>query len=668
MNETYIFLVFLNEVRIYGRQPDGTLFKAETAPSIEDFAEAKKDDQIWKSSDIGLVFSPTFTRNERARAEQTLRHSGFESVEQLDFDQRLIDMVAAHNQALIMSADGDDLFMSLYNVGQRQLVALKKFKGMGKDPRVKVLAEKIWQQIIDETPYLNKATGLPVVAKVAAKFILSGKSEETGSVILEGESRDYFITRHDLDITNNIDQGGSSLLTAFSTFCETAKVEKSDCILILSYGLGGNPYFENLLNGVLSDTLKVDKKLRESILSELMNGLGGVQAKSACGIIADELPADSIHATVNERSISFHIDFPSGIDRIEVLRDGKHIRTITSPDFTDSGLEFAHEYAYTFIIISVSEDGVVARSRGMTRKFTTTTIVVDAPEPLKIKDEGKSVVVSWKQSGKNEVRVFVSEKPFPYHINDHVDLANFPYEQINTIDTSFSVAKDFCGERFYMPVSVEGSTGIVGDQSRIQSTVLPSGVRIDSTSGGHVRVIWTWTGIPAVRIRWKDEFGGCDAAEILQKDSPEPEFELPLSSRARELEVAVSSFFVSSEGDTIESEKVNLHVKLKPAKINFLEVKKPSLFKRNIYTLTLQAESVPPCDIYVLIEEGNVPMNLIDYHSYMTIPLAELTPGTAKSFKLEYHRSNKSVPLYFRIIAADRNRPVVIIPETMSVK
>lgn len=667
MNDTYIFFVLINEVIVFGQQPDGSVYREKDFPSLNDFISSNNDNKTWKNASYGLVFSVVYTKNERARALQNMRRNGFEDVRELDFDQYLIEMVGAHRQAIVMMSDGDDLFMSLYDITTRQRIDVKRVAGAGRDPRVKVLAENIWQQLIEDASYLDKDKGLPVVAKVAARFIKSGKPEESGTVSLEGEEHDYFITKHDANIDNSIDFGGASVLTSLRTFSENNNVQKSDCVLFLSFGLGGNPYFENLLNGTFPDTTIVDKDLRESIITDMFDNINNKSNNSGINIIADELPAGNIHATAKEDCIKFKIDFPQDITRIDVFRDGKPIRTLTDPEFTDSDLERAHEYLYTFVLVNVGNDGSVSKSRGINIKFTTTDVVLKAPPTLKLEDSDKSEEIFWDNPDNDNVNVFVSSKPFPYHANDKIDMAQFPYKAVRTLDNKFVIAKDFCGERYFLPVTIVDNTGIAGEQKVISSSIPPSSARIDSTTGGHVKVIWTWEGLQAVRIRWQTENGDNDWRDVNKDDSPTPEFELPLSPKARNVSVAVSSIFTNASGETVESRSINLKVSLKPVRVDFLEVKKPSLFKRNKYTIVLRAESQPPCDLYVLIEEGRVPLNITDFKSYLTIPHTELASPTEKAFTLEYHRNNKSVPLYFRIIAANRALPVIITPETKSV-
>ena len=86
------------------------------------------------------------------------------------------------------------------------------------------------------------------------------------------------------------------------------------------------------------------------------------------------------------------------------------------------------------------------------------------------------------------------------------------------------------------------------------------------------------------------------------------------------------------------------------------------------YTLMLLAESEPPCDLYVLIGEGTIPLDLTNFKSHLTIHHEDLEAGAEKKFPLTYRRLQKGQPLFFRIIAADRSIPLKVVPETQKLK
>ena len=120
----------------------------------------------------------------------------------------------------------------------------------------------------------------------------------------------------------------------------------------------------------------------------------------------------------------------------------------------------------------------------------------------------------------------------------------------------------------------------------------------------------------------------------------------------------------------LESEPSIQKVALSPVKVDFIEAKSEArLFShKNEFSVTLQADGEPPCDLCVLLEEGAMPLNLTNFKSHCTIAHTDLADGTAKKFTFTYQRMQKKLPLYFRIIAADRSLPLKVVPETQKIK
>lgn len=676
MNSSYLITVSREGSCLYGGMPGGdggyTVFEMErkaggdvcgwdALPAITGKAGAS----------VGVMFTPAFTQNEKDAAIAGLMNMGQATVTEYDFNEHLCRNIKGHAFALVMTADGGDIFIATYRTTDGRLLYERRIDGAGHDPRVPVLAECIWQKLISDAPYLDKQKDFGEVLRTAAGFIASGRAEMEGEILLEGEPREFFVRRRDAEVDNSIDHGSATLLSAMRDFRTAYKTDDGDTVMVLSAGLAGNKYFEDILRGLLPDMIEVDDALRKAVLNNVMDLMNDNPAAGGA-FVADGLPRKNIRVERGETSIKFKIDIPDAFSEAEAYRDGKKLHTLTAamPEFTDTGLEPAKEYSYTFVLVYTDDMGRRKETRGC--DITVGTMAVRPPEAVRltIADDADKAVLKWSKPNRGEVKIYVSDKPFGLHPNDRVeDVGALNAETISSLDTEHIVKKDFCGQRFYLPVTVGGGVAVAGNEVCVSSMVPPRGVRTDATVPGRVKVVWLWDGVPAVRVKWT----GADGNEMwqdIERGAAEPEFELPSLPKTGDVEVGVSSLFTCSDGETMTSSEVKCKAAVTTVKVNYTEAKSEAkLFtNKDKYSVTLQAESEPPCDLYVLIQEGNSIYNKNNFKSHFTIHHSELATGGARKFTISYQRNNKKVPLYFIIIPADGNAKVKIVPEVKSVK
>lgn len=672
MTKYYMMKVSREGVQLYGgRQEDKgsyTVFEDRNLKTVEEFCDINVTDSDKEENVIGTIFSASYTEAEKRSIMGKLSQHGYTHLKEYDLNCYLCEIYKAFPHALILSADGNDLYVSYYDTDKKEAIATGKINEAGKDPRVEKLAECIWKKLLEESPYLSKKDDFNAVKLEAKAFLHSKKSELDGTIYLEGENHDFFIKRKDAEIDNLLDYGSSSVLSHLSNFVNQNNIRKEETVLLLSDGLTGNQYFHDVFNGFTPEMGEIDEKRLYDILTMMMNDLAETGIGDSDNI--DRMPLSFIREKRGENSIFFDIKFPKGASAIEVYRDDEKIRTITDSQFTDSDLQTDHTYRYGFVAVYKNEYGDELRSEKTTKDISTSKLQLPTPVSLNIKQTEKEATITWKKPERGIVRIYHSPKPFELHRNDIIEDVNaFDYPVLSSLETNYIVQKNFCGERYFIPVTIVENVGIVGEQQGITSMITPKGVRIDSTDIAHIKVIWLWDDVPMVRIKWAAEDGN-EKWEDIANDGHSPEFELPLAAKARNFAVSVSALYKTSDGKTLESEPSIQKVALSPVKVDFIEAKSEArLFShKNEFSVTLQADGEPPCDLCVLLEEGAMPLNLTNFKSHCTIAHTDLADGTAKKFTFTYQRMQKKLPLYFRIIAADRNLPLKVVPETQKIK
>lgn len=669
MTKYYMMKVSREGVQLYGgRQEDKgsyTVFEGRNLKTVEEFCDINVTDSDKEESVIGTIFSASYTEAEKRSIMGKLSQHGYKHLKEYDLNSSLCVTYKNFPYALILSADGNDLYVGYYDTDKKKAIATTTINEAGKDPRVEKLAECIWKKLLEESSYLNKKADFEAVKAEAKAFLQSNKSELDGTIYLEGGTHDFFIKRKDAEIDNLLDYGSSSVLSHLSNFVNKNHVKREETILLLSDGVSGNQYFHDVFNGFTPEMAEMDEKCLYDILTVMVNDLANIKVDSRIAPI----PLANIREKRGENSIFFDIKFPKGANAIEVYRDDEKIRTITDSQFTDSDLQTDHTYRYGFVAVYKNEYGDELRSEKTTKDISTSKLQLPTPVSLNIKQTEKEATITWKKPERGIVRIYHSPKPFELHRNDMIEDVNaFDYPVLSSLETNYIVQKNFCGERYFIPVTIVENVGIVGEQQGITSMITPKGVRIDSTDIAHIKVIWLWDDVPMVRIKWAAEDGN-EKWEDIANDGQSPDFELPLAAKARNFAVSVSALYKTSDGKTLESEPSIQKVALSPVKVDFLEAKSEAgwFSHKNEFSVTLQADGEPPCDLCVLLEEGAMPLNLTNFKSHCTIAHTDLADGTAKKFTFTYQRMQKKLPLYFRIIAADRSLPLKVVPETQKI-
>lgn len=670
MTKYYMMKVSREGVQLYGgRQEDKgsyTVFEDRNLKTVEEFCDINVTDSDKEESVIGTIFSASYTEAEKRSIMGKLSQHGYKHLKEYDLNSSLCVTYKNFPYALILSADGNDLYVGYYDTDKKKAIATTTINEAGKDPRVEKLAECIWKKLLEESSYLNKKADFEAVKAEAKAFLQSNKSELDGTIYLEGETHDFFIKRKDAEIDNLLDYGSSSVLSHLSNFVNKNHVKREETILLLSDGVSGNQYFHDVFNGFTPEMAEMDEKCLYDILTVMVNDLANIKVDSRIAPI----PLANIREKRGENSIFFDIKFPKDASAIEVYRDDEKIRTITDSQFTDADLQTDHTYRYGFVAVYKNEYGDELRSEKTTKDISTSKLQLPTPVSLNIKQTEKEATITWKKPERGIVRIYHSPKPFELHRNDMIEDVNaFDYPVLSSLETNYIVQKNFCGERYFIPVTIVENVGIVGEQQGITSMITPKGVRIDSTDIAHIKVIWLWDDVPMVRIKWAAEDGN-EKWEDIANDGQSPDFELPLAAKARNFAVSVSALYKTSDGKTLESEPSIQKVALSPVKVDFLEAKSEAgwFSHKNEFSVTLKADGEPPCDLCVLLEEGAMPLNLTNFKSHCTIAHTDLADGTAKKFTFTYQRMQKKLPLYFRIIAADRSLPLKVVPETQKIK
>ena len=380
-----------------------------------------------------------------------------------------------------------------------------------------------------------------------------------------------------------------------------------------------------------------------------------------------DINPNSISLDVQENQIGFSIPFPNRAKSIEIYRDGTLIKNLTGSSYMDVNLKPEQPYTYKFITIYVDCTQKKHSSMGITQVIRP----MSPPKPVKLvmTEQDDIVKLSWDKPNKGTLCIYESDKTFDILENNKVNIDNLKHRQLDISGNSYQLRKNFSGVKYFLPITVQGNIGVAGKEVKIVSIIKPSGVSFDRNET-FVLVKWKWNNISSVRIQVQVDNGNIQKYDV---DSPaSPNYKVELPQKAKSIKIGVASR-IHVGNEILIGDEITQIISLKAVKINFKEVKSESIFgflSKDKYSLSIESDSILPCKIELLIAENFPPTNLVNYRTYLTISPNELKPGCVLKKEFQYTRMQKGKPVYFRLIAADRElaKQVVIIPETRQLK
>jgi len=380
-----------------------------------------------------------------------------------------------------------------------------------------------------------------------------------------------------------------------------------------------------------------------------------------------DINPNTISLDIQENQIGFSIPFPNRAKSIEIYRDGTLIKSLTGSSYMDVNLKAEQPYTYKFVTIYEDCTQKKHSSVGITQVIRP----MSPPKPVKLvmTEQDDIVKLSWDKPNKGTLCIYESDKTFDILENNKVNIDNLKHRQLDISGNSYKLRKNFSGVKYFLPITVQGNLGVAGKEVKLVSSVKPSGVSFDRNET-FVLVKWKWDNISSVRIHVQVDNGNVLKYDI---DSPaSPNYKVELPQKAKSIKIGVASR-IHVGNEILIGEEITQIISLKAVKINFKEVKSESLFgflSKDKYSLSIESDSILPCKIELLIAENFPPTNLVNYRTYLTISPNELKPGCVLKKEFQYTRVQKDKPVYFRLIAADRElaKQVVIIPETRQLK
>lgn len=188
---------------------------------------------------------------------------------------------------------GNSLCVSLF--GKENINEL--FEGLGIDPRLNYVKEIIWDQFVNNNPFLDKDKAMNDIDEVASEFLNSGKALFQSEIRLyDGQYYHFTLCKNEIDGMHI--KESELLRQKFDSLLHRHGLQECTDILLILRGVAAkNSYFKDNLGKKFSKIISVDESERKQII-KLINTRDKPTSTISC---PPNVPPISVKRTVRLR-------------------------------------------------------------------------------------------------------------------------------------------------------------------------------------------------------------------------------------------------------------------------------------------------------------------------------------------------------------------------------
>ena len=238
-----------------------------------------KGDLSANKSEMPLVIAceNDIAPHERNYIKEIFRTSGYvrtQVVEYDDFIDRYIKSTIANEysceKVLVAWTEGVDLTLKLFDLHKTSSSPQVILPKLGIDPRLDYVVKLIWEDIINQNPYLDFDENKTILQNAASDFLGNSSPIVQESLLIDGDSYDYSLNRHYIgqwssNESNEIKLGVDNLLKS------NGITNKSKVLLILRGIAAENSYFKEILSNGFMKTICVNKTMRDDVMRLILD-------------------------------------------------------------------------------------------------------------------------------------------------------------------------------------------------------------------------------------------------------------------------------------------------------------------------------------------------------------------------------------------------------------
>lgn len=139
-------------------------------------------------------------KREKYLIENLFSEAGYDNIERIDYNECLfqslisIGVLDANNAVLLLNGINNTLYLELFKELSNKSIGVSKLENQGADPSVRILAEMIIEDILDQESYLsvNKEVEVAALLSYSLERLENCTPIIKGNVILTDGKKHYF--------------------------------------------------------------------------------------------------------------------------------------------------------------------------------------------------------------------------------------------------------------------------------------------------------------------------------------------------------------------------------------------------------------------------------------------------------------------------------------------
>ncbi len=609
-------------------------------------------------------------------AAEYIQNRGFEAPLLFNLDELESQAVMGEEATAVVSTDGKNLHLTLHGSTVVTDVPALTIKDEGANRKLVKAVEMTLDKLCERCFSLDRDAVREQVTESVRPLVEQDVPEKDIVVKWDGEDVKRTIFARDIPAVPMPDT--DKMTATINNWLSGQDVlNAKSCVVILGHGVAGAPYFRQLFNQMKGNFKSIEEFPEAQETAVLRSALKGTKDAG----MNFPLPQSSLKFQVFEVSIKIGVKVPDGAQSVILLLNDKRVDVFRPKSETDrkcihmlENLIPGQDYILSFISVFQTPEGEEHKAPARVVKVKTKSL--ETSVSLDVKESDVAYEVFWEKPNIGDVRLFMSTTPL--NIDDQEVGADVleGLTQLNIVDNHYLLAKDFCGERFLLPVLVYGNSRRSGKILRLTALACPQGVRLEGNNASAPVVVWRWGNLTTVRIKWMADNRIEDSRTLTPADAPDGHFAITtLPAGTQKLEVGVSALSKCANGEELQSEYEMVKISLKIVTVDFLSVepKKGGLLglftKKNEWVARLRSvDGIPASNLMILAEEGSIPSDLDNCYPQVVIEKERFHPREIIEVEFNFTRYRKSEPVFFRLVTEDRHCSLRISPETRKIK
>ena len=238
-------------------------------------------------------FDSDLEEKEKRLIETIFNEAGYDNAVRIDYYQSLFESISSRktiingSPLILLTSIDNCLYVNYFNFPQTDIISFRKLEGQGSDPRVKILASLILEDIKETLVQLrfDKDEELAYIIPSVVEFLKKSSNTIEGEVLFtSGKKYDFKVYSRDIESRLTYDQGFSKINSVISEVITENNINTKELNIFIIGDQINTSYLIAKIANKFSDSkiLGIEKNIIDSSISFLFNQIldSGYKIKS----------------------------------------------------------------------------------------------------------------------------------------------------------------------------------------------------------------------------------------------------------------------------------------------------------------------------------------------------------------------------------------------------